>query len=301
MTDDGERMFKAIKQIESAIAKAGILDFSGELQLLQWSKSTSTDGPKVKFMLLDDEAVTPFEAATIRKGKIAGQIYHVFAVRLDGAAEKPKFGSGRGEDRCIVCGHTLDAHGGWPDAQMLVCPPKAEPAHKTFAQMLHINGYFRDPKLWRAMHDSGLYTVQQHKVWLQGQPCFAVRGMALFQHACGGDVVCHHEDSAAVKAAGKQLQPEGPQKPPHWYGVPACHVAHTWVHSSTGPERGDHQKLHELAIKMTETQINLAMKDALGVESFNEVSEATLRDFEDVELQGFEGIWRARQDTARAE
>lgn len=70
-----------IQKLESALKDT--LEFSGEVQLLEWSKSTSRDGPKVKFLLQDDKDLTGFELATIRKGKQAGQLYHLFAIRLD--------------------------------------------------------------------------------------------------------------------------------------------------------------------------------------------------------------------------
>ncbi len=72
-----------ISKIEEILTQNGICDFSGEVQLLEWSKSTSRDGPKIKFMFPDDESLRHFEMATVKKGKQAGQIYHLFAVRLD--------------------------------------------------------------------------------------------------------------------------------------------------------------------------------------------------------------------------
>lgn len=76
-------MNEAISQIEQTLRSCCDLEFSGEVQLLDWAKSTCKDGPKLKLLLPDDESIAPFELATVRKGKQAGQLYHLFAVRLD--------------------------------------------------------------------------------------------------------------------------------------------------------------------------------------------------------------------------
>jgi hypothetical protein len=78
----------AIAQIEGTLRRLGLLAFSGEVQLLDWSKSTAREGPKIKFSLQTDEDLSPFELATVAKGKQAGQLYQIFAIRVDAEDQK---------------------------------------------------------------------------------------------------------------------------------------------------------------------------------------------------------------------
>lgn len=86
---NAEELHEAIAKVKIAMGNAGLLDngFADEVMLLEWSKSTSKDGPKVKVLLLDDDAVEPFQLATIRKGsgknRVAGQRYFMFAIPMD--------------------------------------------------------------------------------------------------------------------------------------------------------------------------------------------------------------------------
>lgn len=82
MTED---KIKALSEIEKTLRACGLLEhgFSGEVMLLSWSKSTHRDGPKVKFLFDDDDQIEPFASATVKKGKTAGQLYHVFAIPVD--------------------------------------------------------------------------------------------------------------------------------------------------------------------------------------------------------------------------
>lgn len=160
----------------------------------------------------------------------------------------------------------------------------ASPQERSFAHRLHAIGYFRDPKLWRAMHDYDIYTLQEHKRFIEGQPCVIP--------ACvhNGDVVLHHVAMANLPAAGRRLQPEAPNKVPHWYGVPACHAGHNFVHSKECTLDGKHWLL-EKAIAFTAEQCKQQIKDYLGVTSFTDVTREMLQAFEDDVLH-FEGIWR---------
>lgn len=100
-----EKAMTTVEAIKTVLEHAGVrCDAVVDLQLLEWSKSTSKDGPKIKFMLTDDEALVPFETATVSKGRQAGQLYAAFFVRLDmpdglqdGTAAAVK-GSGLGGD-----------------------------------------------------------------------------------------------------------------------------------------------------------------------------------------------------------
>lgn len=141
--DDSKRE-ESLRAIEAAIRSTGMLAFSGEVQLLEWSKSTSREPPKVKFGMLDDESLAPFEMATVRKGKKAGQIYHVFVIPVSEDAAAPE-----------------------PD-------PAAKPERKpnTLARQLHSSGYFRKLIFWNRMHDHGIYTSERHHGYVTHEPCF---------------------------------------------------------------------------------------------------------------------------------
>lgn len=162
-------------------------------------------------------------------------------------------------------------------------PQESRAPGRSLAQHLHAIGYFRNPKLWLALHDTGLYTVQEHKQWLETQQCAGQSAFARqrdIAHVCQGDICAHHCNSAAVGDAGKVLQPEAPQKPPHWYAVPACVTFHTWVHSSTGATREDKQLLQECAVAMMADRAKGAMKDFVGIESLSELTLEALHAFE---------------------
>jgi len=55
---------------------ARLVAFEGQVTLAKWADSSSS-GPKVTFSLLDRDALAPFEKATKRRGKRAGQRYLV--------------------------------------------------------------------------------------------------------------------------------------------------------------------------------------------------------------------------------
>lgn len=239
----------AVAQIEAALKSAGLLDFSGEVQLLEWCKSSSRDGPKVKLLLPDDEAIGPFESATIKKGKQAGQLYHVFAIRIDEAASSTP-----------------------------AAPPKPERAVNDLAKHIHRMGYFNNPKLWSALHQSGIYTQSEHKVWVEIQPCWA-GAHQVDDRPCAGDVCAHHCSSAATPAAGGDTN--NPRKPPHWYCLPMCHQHHTvYCHSSVGADREGKARMQEAAVGMTAEQVKQVIKNFLGIESFSEITLDLLHEFE---------------------
>lgn len=153
---------------------------------------------------------------------------------------------------------------------------QAPAAPKSLAQRLHINGYFRNPKLWRAMHNAGIYTVQDHKTYLETCACLYASAR------CQGDTVVHHCPSSAVPAAGPELQPENPRKVPHWYGVPLCAIEHheKFVHASHGATREDKQELVERAVAITAERVKEAMKAFIGIESLAQLTERQLAKFE---------------------
>lgn len=267
MSDESRQ--QAITQIEQTIRNCGLLEFAGDVQLLEWQKSTSRDGPKVKFLLQTDEDISPFERATVKKGKQAGQLYRIFAVRIDEDAPRER---------------RVDPSDRPPAARA----PETHHANE-LARKLHVDGYFRNPKLWDAMEAAGVYTQVQHKAWIEGQECLLSlgestkrKGRAWFvppTFPCIGDTVGHHCNSAAIPAAGKG---ENPRKPPHWYLVPLCYVAHhqNWVHASLGAAREDKRMLLEMAVDLTAERMKFHMKRLMNIESLRDVTPALLEEFE---------------------
>jgi hypothetical protein len=240
-----------ITKLEETMRSVGVLDFSGEMQLLEWAKSTSRDGPKVKFMLQDDDSVEPFEIATIRKGKTAGQLYHVFAIRIDEPAIKQSTG--------VVCRQSVDQD--------------KEP--NRLAQAMHKDGYFRNPKLWIALEEADIYTCDQHKLFIESQPCC---GIKFAQHIeCQGDVVWHHVKTAANSGVGI--------KPLDWFTVPLCNAHHmTWAHGShkgSATHEDRHDVLLPFSVSLSADQAKEMFKKTLGIASLSEVTLDLLNAFEE--------------------
>jgi len=278
---------RAIAQIEETLRKCGLLSFSGEAQLLEWSKSTSRDGPKIKLLLPDDDAVVPFQVATVRKGGQAGQLYHLFAIRIEeGIIERSGGGVAPGADQ--LAGTKVASAPGNP-----------------LARKLHLDGYFRNPKLWKALHQRAIYTQEQHKAEIEVGPClfthvafaqnnpggwlraWGVSGWGVLvmdldlDMECQGDVCLHHVTGAALPAAGPRSS--NPRKPPHFYGVPLCFRHHNdWAHGS-GPQsatREQKEKLREIAIAITAHKVREVMKRWLGIDSLRHITQDMLERFE---------------------
>lgn len=150
-----------------------------------------------------------------------------------------------------------------------------KPAHeRSLAQRLHLDGYFRSRALWRALHEKRIYTLSEHKAWVEQQPCLR-KGTT----PCQGDIVLHHTPSSAIQAAGSALQPQNPNKPPHWYGVPLCHEHHrNWAHGSA--TREDKEALVVAAIALMADQAKRAMKVYIGLESLSGLTQEMLEEFE---------------------
>jgi hypothetical protein len=56
--------------------------FEGAVQLAGWNE-TSTQGVRVTFWLESPEALEPFRMATVRKGRVAGQLFQMVLVEID--------------------------------------------------------------------------------------------------------------------------------------------------------------------------------------------------------------------------
>lgn len=137
---------ETILAIEKALSVAGCI-FSGEVQLLEWSKSTSKEPPKIKFAMTDDESILPFEVATIKKGKQAGQLYHVFAIPIEAVTDE-----------------LVESKPSEPTVEVGV-------KKKSLARRLHSSGYFLRKDLWRALGRSGIYTLSIHYDFIKTQKC----------------------------------------------------------------------------------------------------------------------------------
>lgn len=154
-------------------------------------------------------------------------------------------------------------------------PEGQEPAG-LLANRMHRAGYFRNPRLWRAMERCGIYTQAEHKEFVQQRPCcapdLAYSGADTFGYGpCGGDVVMHHVRSAANSGTGI--------KPEHWYGVPLCHNHHQQAHSAA-MSREATDTLMVLAINFTAVQVKEAMKSHLGLASLRDITPALVQRFE---------------------
>jgi len=249
-----KKAIEACAQVEELLRNLGILDCAVDLMLLDWKRSGARSGPRLTFGLADDEDVDPFERATVAKGGQAGQLYRAILIRIDGsktpAATKAK-----------------------PD-QEDKRPPNA------VAKLLHVNGYFRNPRLWDAMEVAGLCTQEQRRKWCyQHNDCCAPR-FGLSREDCSGDVVAHHATSAALPAQGDG---DNPRKVPHWYTCPLCNAHHSnWVHG-TGlhvATRDQRQQLVTMAIGYTEKWIKGVLKAYIGIPSLSVVTVAQIEALE---------------------
>ena len=221
----------AIDQVEQTLRAVGILDFSGEVQLLDWSKSTAKDGPKVKLLLTDDDAVTPFEAATVKKGKMAGQLYHLFAIRIDEPARSPvpmgadqwteeerQAIAARGPSGPLVL-NRLDDKSRRANAMLdAVAKVNTKPFGKQASELYRI-GFFFNSKIMEAVG-----TDQEFLDWLKTQPCCANPSLSSpsHHHIHDGDIVPAHVRRIAA-GAGTAIKPL-------YSAVPLCDHHHKLQH-----------------------------------------------------------------------
>ena len=133
----------------------------------------------------------------------------------------------------------------------------------TLARDMHVNGYFRNPKLWAAMASSGLYKQAYHKAWIESQPCAGRKRAPAI--ACGGDVCAHHARDASNSGTGI--------KPDDWFTVPMCNNHHQqWAHGSSGSSitREEREELVTAAVTLTAERMKIAMKKHLGIDSLSD-------------------------------
>lgn len=221
--------------------------YHGETQIAGWGE-THSGGRKVTFWFTeDDPQFEVFKTITRRDGHKAGQRFMMALVQI-GDDDKPM--------------------------SPPVTPGTEKKAPNYFASKLHADGYFYALRLWLAMHDARLWTMQQHKQFVETLACC---GQAFHPHQCNGDVVLHHAHRAEDPAAGDR-QPENPQKAPHYFGIPACHTAHTWIH--TQADRETKRLIREYAIKLTADQMKTALKHHLKITSLSDITPEMLKAFE---------------------
>lgn len=281
--------------------------FQGEVMLLGW-KETHNGGAQVAFLLSDPDELEAFKRMTVTKGKVAGQRLACVLIEVDDetmppvktadsgpAAEEGFQEPGEGEVKSRTEWDTpdgiipYDLRNG-PQGRPYTRPPNH------LARQLHVDGYFRNPKLWAAMENSGIYTQIQHKAWIESLPCIfnehlGLQAIELPLHRigldgnipinCDGDVVLHHCNSAAIPAAGHST--DTPRKPPHWYGVPLCAINHhqNWAHASHGASRHKKERLLEHGVALTAHQMKAHMKRYLGLESLAQITPEMLQTFEE--------------------
>ena len=241
---------ESLLAVEATMRRMGLLDAAIDVQLLEWTKSTSREGPKLRLLLTDDEDVVPFEMATTRKGKIAGQLYRAFFVRVDSLSPTPI------------------------EAREAPRPPNH------FARLLHSRGYFRNPRLWAMLEERGLVDQGHRRTWCEGLPCIGpklqVEGGRLAT-PCAGEVCAHHCRSADLPAASKL----NPMKVAEWYTAPLCFHHHNgWMHASNGATREDHKRVQQMAISLTEEYIRDAIRAYLRIESFADATIEMMAEFE---------------------
>ena len=247
--------------------------FSGEVMLLGW-KETHSGGAQVAFLLSDPEELEAFKRMTVAKGKVAGQRLACVLVEIHDdegmlpaktadsrpASEEGKTGEGVGESRA-----------------------EHRPQPNDLARKMHVDGFFRNPRLWSKMEEAGIYTQKQHKEWIESRPCWFITA-GIKGGGCSGDIVLHHCNSAAIPAAGKG---ENPRKPPAWYGVPLCAIGHhqNWAHASHnrlhGATREEKHWLLEQAVALTAGRMKERIKAHLSLESLSQITPEMLKGFEE--------------------
>lgn len=248
--------------------------FHGEVMLAGWKESHNS-GAIVSFWLPDSADLEVFKGLTAKKGNTAGQRFMAALVEIpDGELQRESESGTRGDGR----GATTDTGGGGGAADPNA-PSRSAP--NELAKRLHVDGYFRNPKLWAAMEANGLYTQAEHKAYLESLLCW-MKPSAMDAKQCQGDNIVHHCKSAATPAAGRDS--DHPQKPPHWYGITLCSITHhqNWAHSGIGgATRKDKEWLLENAVAITADRMKLKMKAWLGISSLRDITQEQLKRFEE--------------------
>jgi len=204
---------EAIEAIINTAVNTGLVAHHGELMLLGWAKSTSQDGPKVKFALAEDDDLSAFERATIKKGKRAGQRYvAVFFEIADN--EMPVAHADQ-----LTPEEIRDVEGRGPQPPIVF--NRIEKPFGKYAAELHRLGWFFNPKVLAAIGSDEKYLA-----WIAQQECCAYGRLTVGDevHSHLGDVVAAHVRRIA-NGAGTSI------KPPY-SAIPLCHGHHSLQHNA---------------------------------------------------------------------
>ncbi len=169
-----------------------------------------------------------------------------------------------------------------PEAEEPIDISEVAKSHPDLAYELHCKGYFRNPRLWKAAHDTGAYMLQEHAKWISTQGgclvpyqqviieisrpfCKEIPFPASFRKKpCSGSYVGHHARSAAN--AGTALKPED------WYLVPLCDAHHKMVHSKE-VTADLNEKLLEFAVGMVANAIKNRLKKFLDRDTLSGLTQ----------------------------
>lgn len=245
---------EAIHAIINAAVSTGLVSHHGELMLLGWAKSTSQDGPKVKFALAEDDDLSAFERATIKKGKRAGQRYiAVFFEIADN--EMPVARADQWSPEEI---EEIKKSGPGPLAFNQIEKPFGK-----YAAELHRLGWFFNPKVLEAIGSD-----EEYLAWIEKQPCCATTQLFLDgknteYRLHGGDVVAAHVRRIA-NGAGTNL------KPPY-SAIPLCHGHHSLQHQNGESVIGGKEWCDKQRDKFLKEWASSALARTLGYNSMGMV------------------------------
>lgn len=250
---------EAIHAIINAAVGTGLVAHHGELMLLGWAKSTSQDGPRVKFALAEDDDLSAFERATIKKGKRAGQRYiAVFFEIADN--EMPVACVDQRSPEEI---EEIKKSGPGPLAFNQIEKPFGK-----YAAELHRLGWFFNPKVLEAIGSD-----EEYLAWIEKQPCCAIEEQLI--HRVGlagselsftphqGDVVAAHVRRIA-NGAGTNL------KPPY-SAIPLCHGHHSLQHQHGESAIGGKEWCDKQRDKFLKEWASSALAHKLGYHSMGMV------------------------------
>lgn len=187
---------EAVEAICEAARNTGLAAYIGEVQLLEWAKSTSRDVPKVKFALANDDDIQPFEGATIRRGKVAGQRYILLAFEV------------RDDESIELSDNPLE-----------VVAPKQAPKKKPYGEYaaeLHRLGWWWQPGVLEAIGSDA-----QFLEWIRQQPCAMTGIYDRSEDAHGNEI--NRCEAAHVRRIANGA---GVATKPPYSAIPLIHVWH---------------------------------------------------------------------------
>ncbi len=170
-------------------------------------------------------------------------------------------------------------------------PEAEEPKKTSLAFILHKDNWFYSRRVWRALHDSKIYTQEMHKRWVLSLPCiydpefwelklFTVSAMfnrsILLEHspwlpqiAPGNQIVAHH-------TRGKENAGMG-EKPWDYEIVPIDSLRHTALHNHI--TTGLMEFTHMIAWGLMAYRVKVVMKDHLKLDSLKWLTQEMFDEF----------------------